>query len=155
LGNRSGEASTLHELGNLYHVMGRLEVAVQFYLQAGAIYIELEDQAHEGITRNNAANTLLQLKSSDEARAELLPASECNRPFGHAAQPWTTFAILCHLELAVGNAGAAAVARQQAIEAYLAYRRARGENRTRGGQLAAAVAAALAENQIDAAMDQL
>ena len=55
---------------------------------------------------------------------------ECGKPFGHAAEPWNTRGILCDLERAVGDASAAAEAWRKAVEAYLAYRRAGGENST-------------------------
>jgi tetratricopeptide (TPR) repeat protein len=154
LGNRSGEANTLHELGTLYAVMSRLEGAVQFYRQASVIYLELEDLADEGRARNNVAATLIKLERYDEARKELLRAIECDKLFGHAVEPWKTFDSLCYLERAVGNPGAAEAARQQAVQAYLAYRRAGGENQNFGGQLAAAVAAAIAEGRIDAVATQ-
>jgi tetratricopeptide (TPR) repeat protein len=155
MGNRSGEASTLGELGNLYDAMGHLEEAVRFYRQAAAIYADSEDLANEGRVRNNAADTLLQLQRYDEARQELLRSIECGKPFGHAAEPWKTFDILCDLERAVGNDAAAQQARAQAIQAYLDYRRAGGENLSAYGRIFALVAQAIAEGQPDAAASQL
>jgi tetratricopeptide (TPR) repeat protein len=138
--NRSGEASTLNQLGNLYSLMGRREEAVHFYRQAAEVYVDLRDLRGEGFARYNIANQLIALKRSDEARQELLRAIECDKPFGHAAEPWKTFAILRNLERAVGNEPAARKARDQAMQAYLAYRRAGGENRTPAGELCALVA---------------
>ncbi len=80
---------------------------------------------------------------------------ECDKPFGHAAEPWTTWAILCDLERAVGDADAAADARHKAVEAYLAYRRAGGENQGPGAQLCAATARAIAEGKVDQARVEL
>ena len=77
----------------------------------------------EGVVRSNAAIQLIELRRYDEARRELERAIECKKLFGHAAEPWKTFDNLCDLERAVGKLTAALVARQQAMEAYLAYRR--------------------------------
>lgn len=146
-GNRSGESSTLDELGNLYDSMGRLEEAIRFYEQAAAIRVEFKDLAAEGRSRNNAADTLIKLRRYDEARQELLRAIECRKPFGHAAEPWKTFNILCDLERAIGNTAAASEARQKAVQAYLAYRRDGGENQTESGELVALIAQALQAGQ--------
>jgi len=148
MGDRSGEASTLGQLGNLYAGMGRSEDAVRFYRQATRIDVELGDLANEGRDRNNAAVQLIKLGRYDEARQEVLRAIECKESFGHAAEPWTTFAVLCDLERAEGNEEAAAEARQCAIEAYLAYRHAGGENRSTAAGVAARLGQAMAENRI-------
>lgn len=154
-GNRPGEASSFGELGNLYNQMGRLEEAVRFYREAATIYLEVEDLANEGRARNNVADTLIKLRRFDEARNEIQRAIECKKPFGHAAEPWTSFNILHDLERAEGNGPAAAEAREQAIEAYLAYRRDGGENHNPGGRLALLVAQAIAAGEADAAASQL
>ncbi len=74
---------------------------------------------------HNAGNLAAALSA---ARTLLQQAHTCNAPFGHAAEPWKTFAILSHLERATGATAAATAARQQAVDAYLAYRRAGGES---------------------------
>lgn len=140
LKDRAGEASTLNELGNLYDDMGRLEEAVTFYRQAADIYVELQDQRCEGFTRSNIAMVLIKLQRYGEARRELERAIECGKPFGHAAEPWKTWDILHDLERAAGDPQAAAQARQQAVQTYLAYRRAGGESRLPGAQLCARIA---------------
>ncbi len=137
--NRAGEASSLTQLGTLYNQMGRLEEAVSFCRQAADIAVQLQDNGKEGLRRSNLANILIKLKRYDEARRELHRAIECNQPFGHAAQPWTTWNILHDLELATGNAQAAEAARGQAIASYLAYRRAGGESQSNQAQLFAIV----------------
>jgi tetratricopeptide (TPR) repeat protein len=134
-GNRSGQASSLGELGNLYGELGRLEEAVAFYRQAADIAVELNDSAKEGIRRSNIAATLVRLRRYDEARAEALRAIECKQPFGHAAEPWTTWAILHDIETASGDAAAAQAAWQQARDHYLAYRRDGGYAQTSTGEL--------------------
>ncbi|MEE8524192.1 MAG: CHAT domain-containing protein, partial [Thermoanaerobaculia bacterium] len=141
-GDRRGEASTLNELGNLYDAMGRLEESVSFYRQAAAVFVEVEDLINEGRARNNVADTLILLQRYDEARGEIERAIECKEPYGHAAQPWNTFMILSNLERAVGDDAAAAEARERAVRAYLAYRRAGGENQSGSvtAQLCGAVA---------------
>jgi tetratricopeptide (TPR) repeat protein len=147
LGDRTGLADCLNELGTLYQRMNRDEEAVRFFGEAATIYIKLRDGAREGKVRNNAAISLIQLQSYDEARRELERAIVCDAPFGHAAEPWKTYANLHDLETAVGNEAAARAAREQAMQAYLAYRREGGASQDSGGQVAAAVAQALAAGQ--------
>jgi len=127
-GNRQGEATTLVELGTLYAWMRRPEDAVRFYRQAAEVFQSIGDLRTEGFARSNAASQLVSLRRYDEARRELQRAFECKKPFGHAAEPWTTFYVLGNLERATGNTAAAAEAHRQAIQAYLAYRRDGGEN---------------------------
>ena len=93
------------------------------------------------------ADTLIKLQRYDEARRELLRAIECKKPYGHAAEPWKTWAILYNLEQATGNTQAAAQARQQAIESYLAYRRAGGQSMTPGAQFCAMAAQAIEQGE--------
>ena len=145
--NLAGEASSLLELGNLYNAMGRLEEAVKCYRQAADIYVRLQDQRYEGLVRNNLANTLIKLERYDEARRELLRAIECDKPYGHAAEPWKTWDVLHNLEQATGNPQAAAEARQRAMAAYLAYRRDGGQSYEFGAQACAAVAQAIEQGE--------
>ena len=144
----STKLSALNELGNLYDRMGRLEEAATFSRQAADISARIHDLAHEGRCRNNIADTLIKLQRFDEARGELQRAIECNKPFGHAAEPWKTWDNLRKLEQAVGNPAAAANARAEAIRTYLAYRRDGGENQNPGAQLCALVAQAIQEGNI-------
>jgi tetratricopeptide (TPR) repeat protein len=155
--NLAGEATTLMELGNLYHIMGRFEEAVKCNRQAADIYVKLRDQRHEGMTRNNLAMTLNKLQRYDEARRELYRALECKKPYGHAALPWTTWAVLYELEQATGNSQAAAQARQQATESYLAYRCAGGQSMTPGAQLCALAIKAIEQGdttEVEQLLDQ-
>ena len=140
---RQHEADTLNELGNLYNLMGRLEEAVTFYRQAADIYVELQDLIREGRACSNIANALIKLGRYDEARRELERAIECNEPFGHAAKPWKAWDILYGLEREADNPQAATHARQQAVQTYLAYRRAGGESRTTIAQLCSLVLQAI------------
>ena len=117
--NRPGEAISLMELGTLYDCMGRLEEAVAFTRQAADIYSALQNLSAEGACRHNLAGTLIKLQQHNEARVELYRAIECNNPFGHASQPWKSWALLHDLEQAIGNVPAAADARQQAVQCYL------------------------------------
>ncbi|MEI2772745.1 MAG: hypothetical protein V9G98_19080 [Candidatus Competibacter sp.] len=75
-----------------------------------------------------SAKTLRKLRRLDEARQEIRRAIECKAPFGHAAEPWKTWAILADIETDAGNPAAAAEAKAKAIACYLAYRRDGGEN---------------------------
>jgi tetratricopeptide (TPR) repeat protein len=133
--DRTGEAGTLAELGNLYDQMGRLEQAVTFSRQAVDMRVTLQDLRSEGRDRSNLADTLIKLKRFEEARCELHRAIECKKPFGHAALPWMTWDILHDLEQATGHPQAAAEARRQTIESYLAYRRAGGASQSNCAQL--------------------
>jgi len=130
LGDRAHEATTLNQLGSLYSSRKRHAEAVRFYRQAADIFKEFGDFIKEGLTRSNAADELIQLQLYTEARQELVRAMECKRPFGHAAEPWKTFNTLSALERAVGDTAAAENARGQAIDAYVAYRSAGGENQS-------------------------
>jgi tetratricopeptide (TPR) repeat protein len=128
IGNAAGQGTTLIELGNLYGGMARPEDAVLYYRRAAELYTELGDNLREGVARNNAAPYLTGLHRYDEARAEIQRAFASMKPYGHVAEPWKRFDILCDLERAVGNIDAAKDARKQAIAAYLAYRRDGGQD---------------------------
>jgi len=143
----AGEASSLNELGNLYDAMGRLEEAVKCFQQAADISFKLQGQRYEGFARNNLADTLIKLQRYDEARHELNRAIECKKPYGHAAHLWSTWMILHNLEQATGNQQAAAQARQQAIESYVAYRHAGGQSMEPGAQLCAFAAQAISQGE--------
>jgi len=145
--NPAGEASSLNQLGLLYAKMGRLEEAAVFLRQAVDKSVEIGDRAKEGLRRNNIANTLIKLKRYDEARQEILRAIECDKPYGHASEPWKTFKILFNLEQAEGNREAAEKARETAIQLYLAYRRDGGENHNPGGRLCNDFLQAIQENK--------
>ena len=145
----AGETATLHELGSLYDRMGRSEEAVIFSRQAADKYVKVGDIANEGLVRNNLAFVLGTLNRYEEARQEANRAIECKKAYGHAAEPWTTWDILCDLEQAVGDQEAAARARKQAIQLYLAYRRDGGENHGGGGQLCAEFWQATQENKTE------
>ncbi len=149
LGDGSGKASTLNELGLLYGAMGRSEEAARFHRQAVDIFAELNDSAYEGRARKNLARQLIQLKRFDGARQQIIRAIDCERSFGQAAEPWKSYDTLYNLERAVGNDDAAAEARQRAIVEFLDYRRAGGDNLTQGWVLAFGVAQAIAKDQID------
>jgi len=152
--NKDGEASSLGQLGNLFDKMGQLEDAVTFYRQAANIYVALGDLADEGLARNNLADTFIKLKRYDDARQEILRAIECDKPFGHTAEPWKTWDILCDLEQAQGNAPAAKNARDQAVALYMAFRRSGGGKYEYGAQLCAMVGDAIqrgARDKVEAA----
>ncbi|VAW85992.1 hypothetical protein MNBD_GAMMA18-133 [hydrothermal vent metagenome] len=150
--DRAGQASSLGQLGNLYSAMGRREEAVKLLRQAADIYVALKDLANEGAARSNIAHFFIQLNRPDDARTELQRAIECKAPYGHAAEPWKTFNILTDLERTEGNHRAAAEARQQAITAFLAYRRDGGENLSgsQTPQLTALVSQAIQSGETEA-----
>jgi tetratricopeptide (TPR) repeat protein len=153
--NKVGEADSLGELSNLYDDMGRLEDAVIFCRQATEIYTKQKNLKSEGIARNNLANTLIKLHRYYEARRELQRAIECDKPFGHAAKPWTAWNILYDLEQATNHPQAAAEARQQAIDSFMAYRRAGGENHNTIRQLCAFMAQAMQDEKVEEVQETL
>ena len=117
-----------------------------FYRRAAEIYGEIGDTMGEGRQWNNLAATFRKLQRLEEARQAIRRAIECKAPFGHAALPWTSWALLANIETAAGNSAAAADARHQALGAFLAYRRDGGENQSGSGRLALAVRQALASD---------
>lgn len=133
--NKDGEASSLGQLGLLYKNNGYLEETVTFLRQACDIYVVLEDLHGEGRQRNNLADTLIELKRYDEARDEIKRAIECKSHFGHAARPWTSFAILHNLESATGKPKAAEQAWGEAFSAYLSYRKDGGYGQSNSSQI--------------------
>jgi tetratricopeptide (TPR) repeat protein len=144
LGDVAGQASTLHQLGNLYgDVLDRPDDAAGFYRQAADRFVEGRDEANEGATRSNLADTLRRLGRLDEARQEIRRAIDCNAQFGHASEPWTSWSILDDIETDAGNTAAAAEAKGKAIACYLAYRREGGENHSGSGRLSLDVTQAL------------
>jgi tetratricopeptide (TPR) repeat protein len=144
LGDVAGQAKTLNQLANLYaDVLGRPEEAVAFYRQAADKYVEIGDSANEGVTRSNLGESLRKLRRFDEARQEVRRGMECKAPFGHAVEPWKTWAILSGIERDTGNLMTAADATGKAIAGYLAYRREGRENHQPDGRLALAVAQSL------------
>ncbi len=152
LGNLAGQASTLLQLGNLYkEVLGRPEEAVAFYRQATDKYVVSGDLAHEGRARSNLGETLRKLRRFDEALEEIRRAIECKAPYGHASEPWTTWAILSDIETDAGQPAAAAEARAKAIAGYLAYRGDGGENHTDPGRISLAVTRSLLAEETDEA----
>jgi tetratricopeptide (TPR) repeat protein len=144
LGDLAGQASTLHQLGNLYgDVLDRPEDAAGFYRQAADKFVEGRDVAREGASRSNIANALRKLRRLDEARQEILRAIDCKAQFGHASELWMSWSILAAIETETGNAAAAAEAKGKAIACYLAYRRDGGENHHPAGRISLAVTQAL------------
>jgi len=147
-GNRSGEASVLNELGNLYDDMDRLEDAVVFYGRSGDIYAQLEDRLEEGKARSNTAIPLIRLKRYDQARRELERALQCKASLGDVAQPWKTWDILYHLELLTGNQETANAAKKKALQTYLSYRKAGGESQSPIAEIFRMVSDAIRQGRI-------
>lgn len=136
LGDVAGQASTLGQLGNLYDgVLEHPEEGVAFFRQSIDKYVEIRDRANEGRGRKNLAIPLRKLHRLDEARQEIQRAIECDAQFGHATEPWKTWATLADIETDAGDLPAAAEAKRKAIASYLAYRRDGGENHGVVGRL--------------------
>jgi tetratricopeptide (TPR) repeat protein len=144
IGDQAGQASTLGQLGYLYDdVLQRPEEAVAFCRRAAQIYREIGDLAKEGMAQSNLAATFRKLQRLEEARKAIRRSIACKEPFGHAAEPWKTWAILAAIETAAGKSAAASEARHQAIGTFLASRRDGGENQSGSGRLALDVRQAL------------
>jgi tetratricopeptide (TPR) repeat protein len=156
LGDIAGQAATLAQMGNLYSgVPGRAEESVAFDRQAVDKYVDVRDAANEGRARSNLANHLRSLHRLDEARQEIRRAIECKAQFGHALEPWTSWAILNLIESEDGNPTAAAEAKRKAIEGYLAYRYNGGENHNADGRICLAVTQALLTGDLATAVSFL
>lgn len=153
LGDTANQAMTLNQLGTLHNQGGRLEEAAAFYRQA--VDRSAGDIAGEGRRRNNLADTLCQLGRLDEARQEIERAIVCGQGLGHAAGLWKTWAILSDIETDTGKLPEAQQARQQAIKAYLAYRRDGGESLVQDGKLCDATYQMVRTGQAAALMEQI
>ncbi len=66
---------------------------------------------------------------------EILRSIERKEQFGHASELWTSWDVLAKIEEAVGKSSAAAQANRNAINCYLDYRRAGGENHYDDGRV--------------------
>jgi tetratricopeptide (TPR) repeat protein len=149
LGNLAGQASTLAQLGTLYAgPLARPEQAVLLYRQALDKTMASGDTAAEGRRRNNLADVLRQLGQFPAAREEIRQSIACKTALGLAAEPWKSWHILAKIESATGQPAAARQARQQALDYYLAYRRAGGENHSDHGRLCAAIHAMLLAGEL-------
>lgn len=126
-GDRLGEAEALIQLGDLYLRMdGRGEASLKLMRQALAIISNPangDDRFHEAQVRYNVAVALVALGRFEEARSELTRASECSLGYGANATPWKQLGLLAKIEFGVGNAEAAADARNQAMIVYESERR--------------------------------
>jgi len=148
--HRGGIAETLGELGHLHQVLNQLEESALAYRRMADLYAQLGDGRGEEASRNKLANVLIQLRRPDEARQELYRASECNPPESPTARNWAIRRGLRDVGQAVENPDVAVEARRQAIQKYLEYRRAGGENASPGVQLCARVVRAIRVGDTDA-----
>lgn len=139
IGDVRGQARTLGQLGTLYNERGRLEEAASLFRRSGDHFVTLEDTQLEGRSLSNLGDTLCQLRRWDEARQVIHRAIECKAPFGHAAEPWTAWAVLAKIETGAGQTDLAAQAKARARDCYLAYRRDGGENHFADGDISLAV----------------
>lgn len=141
--NRTGITEVLGELGHLHQLLGQLEEAVLAYRRMADLCNELGDGRGEEASRNKLANVLIQLRRHDEARQELYHASQCNLPESPTARNWTIHRGLHDLSQTAENPRVADQARRQAIQKYLAYRRAGGDNTNPGSRLCAQIGQAI------------
>ncbi|MEZ5590202.1 MAG: tetratricopeptide repeat protein [Gammaproteobacteria bacterium] len=143
-GDESGQAMTLTMLGLLYDFWKRPELAVMVYHQAVEKFVAAQDMYNESKTRSNLAHALFELQRLDDARQEIQRVINCRKSF----ELWRSWGILHDLEIAAGNSADAAQARCKAIESFLAYRRAGGENHNLSGRLCLAVTQALRTGKV-------
>ncbi len=129
------QAKNLGRLGSFYAKVGRTDEAVTFLQRSAEKYVEIKNMADEGRVRGNLSITLITLKRYEEARQEIQRAIECFKPYGHGVEPWRAWDKLREIELADGNQEAAAQAREQAIQLYLAFRCDGGEDQNPGARL--------------------
>jgi tetratricopeptide (TPR) repeat protein len=141
--NRTGITEVLGELGHLHQLLGQLEEAVLAYRRMADLCNELGNGRGEEASRNKLANVLIQLRRHDEARQELYRASQCNLPESATARNWTIHRGLHDLSQTAENPRVADQARRQAIQKYLAYRRAGGDNTNPGSRLCAQIGQAI------------
>lgn len=153
--NTLNEAGSLGQLGNFYAKTGRSEEAVISLSKAAQKYSAINDMANEGRVRGNLTITLITLKRYDEAREEIRRAIELFKPYGHHVEPWRAWDKLREIELAEGNQNAAAHAREQSIQLYLACRRDGGEDQYPGGRLCSLFEVAMEKQQPDEVKKQL
>jgi tetratricopeptide (TPR) repeat protein len=133
------------QLGNLYSdVLQGPEEAVACYQRAAEIYCQLGDVASEGKALSGLAMTFLKLQRFDESRVCIKRGIQSTKSSGHEVEPWKFWYILANIETSAGNSAAAADARHQALNAYLAYRHDGGKNQNISGRLALAVHEAIA-----------
>ncbi|KHE92443.1 MAG: toll/interleukin-1 receptor domain-containing protein [Candidatus Scalindua rubra] len=133
--NLLDQARNLGRLGSFYAKVGRTDEAVTFLQRSSEKYVEINNMADEGRVRGNLSITLITLKRYEEARQEIQRAIECFKPYGHGVEPWRAWDKLSEIELADDNQEAAAQAREQAIQLYLAFRRDGGEDHNPGARL--------------------
>ncbi len=141
--NRGGVAETLGELGHLHQALNQLEEAALAYRRMAELCAQLGDGLGEEASRNKLANVLIQLRRHNEARQELYRASECNLPDSFTARSWAIRRGLHDVGQAVQNPDVADQARQQAMQKYMTYRRAGGENTNPGARLCAQIGRAI------------
>jgi tetratricopeptide (TPR) repeat protein len=153
--NMAGEADVMTQLAVMYDGAGRLEEAVVCHQRAAEIYVKLSNQIAEGAVRNNLGITFLRLRRFDDARRALLRAIECNKPYGHSGRLWNSWGHLHNLERAVGNAAAAAEARRNAVESYMAYRRDGGETLTQYAAIYSRVVEGIKQGNLNELEQQL
>lgn len=155
LHSHTGMAETLGDLGHLQQILNRPAEAAAAYRRAADLYAELGDNRSEEASRNQLANVLIQLRRHNEARQELYRASECSSPESPTVRNWSIPRGLWDVSQAARNPEIAEQARQMAIQKYLAYRRAGGENPNPGARLCAQVGQAIRSGDTAALAEQL
>ncbi|MBL8234443.1 MAG: tetratricopeptide repeat protein, partial [Bryobacterales bacterium] len=142
-------------LAQLCAKQDRLRDAAQFSLQAASMHASNADLEKERDARVDASRYFAKSGAADEARAEIERIERHEETLGEAGQPWKVMDARQQLEIALGNAEAAAEAKRKATETFLAFRRKRGENDLPSGEIANFVVFAVAGGSTEAAAKQL
>jgi tetratricopeptide (TPR) repeat protein len=133
----------------------RLRDAAAYLRQAAQIHASRDDRVREIDSRLAASRYLAEIGAVDEARSEIEAIEQVQAALGGAAQPWKALDARRRLELALGNLEAAAEARRQAFDSFLAFRRKRGENDMPSGEISNFVIFAVAGGSMEMAARQL
>ncbi|PIE82723.1 MAG: hypothetical protein CSA09_05380 [Candidatus Contendobacter odensis] len=153
--NRAGIAEVLSDLGGLYQSLEQFEAAALAYRRMAEIYLQLGDNRGEEASRNKLANVLILLRRHDEARQELYRASECSLPDSPTARHWAIRRGMHDVGQSVQDIQVAGLARRQAMQKYLAYRKAGGENNNPGARLCAQIGQAIHAGDVEPMLAKL
>jgi predicted ATPase len=103
LGDRRGEAATLHNIANCHHRLGDYEEAVRIYRQAIEMRQEIGDVAGRASSQRNHAATLFDLGRIEEALAEATEALNVKRQREDLGYVPQCLNLVGEIELRVGR----------------------------------------------------
>jgi len=142
----AAQAISLNHIGLLYsNILHRYEDAVVLYKRAVELCELAGDAVGKGKKLCNLSDTLNRLKNYDEAKQSIYQALSCVEGHGAPAEPWRCWDVLARIETAIGNIAEAGIARTKAIEMFIDFRKAGGENNTSHGILLREIEEAVAK----------